>query len=243
MLLQDQLPLQQLLQQSTKRSCSDHSSYTFSRDNGRTGTCAWIQARKRRKNAYCDKGHVKGACRKTCNNCSCSDNKSFSFPNNQGRNKKCKWINARNTFERRRKYCYANDGTSASKVGDECPNSCGFCLIEQNPSPTSFNNAPPRPSPDVCSDEENFSFRAKNGKHRNCVWISKKKARITRYCYDNDGITASRIGTACMETCRFCTFQDEPDPQATPPVSAPEVSPTISPTAAVSSPRKMNLLH
>lgn len=177
---------------------------------------------QRRKNAYCDKGHVKGACRKACNNCSCSDNKSFTFRTKQGTNQKCKWINARNMLQRRRTYCYANDGTSASKVGDECPNSCGFCLLEEKPSPapinnapSSINNAPPRPSPDVCSDEEDFSFRAKNGRNRNCVWISKKKARRQRYCYDNDGISTSRIGTACMESCGFCLYQDEPEPSTT----------------------------
>ena len=183
---------------------------------------------QRRKNAYCDKGHVKGACRKACNNCSCSDNKSFSFMTKQGRNQTCEWISARNMLERRRKYCYANDGTSASKVGDECPNSCGFCLFEQNPSPapinnapSSINNAPPRPSPDVCSDEEDFSFRAKNGRSRKCVWISKKKARRQRYCYDNDGISTSSIGIACMESCGFCLYPDEPEPSTTSPTSFP----------------------
>lgn len=206
---------------NVERICSDHLSYTFLRDNGRTGTCAWIQVTQRRKNAYCDKGHVKGACRKACNNCSCSDNKSFSFLTNQGRNKKCEWINARNMLQRRRKYCYSNDGTSASKVGDECPNSCGFCLLEQKPSPAPINNAPPRPSPDSCSDVEDFSFRAKNGRKRKCVWISKRKVRRNRYCYDDDGISTSRIGIACMESCGFCLYQDEPKPSTTSPTSFP----------------------
>ena len=57
-----------------------------------------------------------------------------------------------------------------------CPMSCGLC----------------------CADDESFSFKAQNGKNRNCAYIAKKSSRIEKYC------AVGSIKSNCPKTCDYC---------------------------------------
>ncbi|GFH49284.1 hypothetical protein CTEN210_05760 [Chaetoceros tenuissimus] len=140
-------------------ACYDSSEFTFIRDNGESTKCSWLTSAntETRIERYCDRGDVKGSCKRTCNSCDCVDDEFFSFQANNGNFRSCAWISRDKVSQRRERYCFDDNGISASRIGDACVNSCGFCVNQENPTPFSFpvsspvgtpiNNSPPVPAP------------------------------------------------------------------------------------------------
>ncbi|GFH46436.1 predicted protein [Chaetoceros tenuissimus] len=132
-------------------SCSDIDGFTFPLDNvaGGYGSCEWLTKTNAssRKARYCDRGHVKGACKQTCNACGVTDDSTFTFEldNIEGKMVGCEWIagNGDRISARRSKYCFASDCESASEsIGNACLESCGFTVGEH-----AGRTCPPTPAP------------------------------------------------------------------------------------------------
>lgn len=69
--------------------CKDNTSFTFTLTSSEFMVgCDWITSNNKRiitrKDNYCDRADVKGACQKSCDNCLCKDAEDFTFtlPNN-----------------------------------------------------------------------------------------------------------------------------------------------------------------
>lgn len=112
-------------------ACTDDANFKFNPDLGdERKDCAWLtktNANKRRE-LYCGRGHIKGACQKTCNFCRCKDKTTFMFPLQSADGKQnCEWLGKKNSASRQSKYCFRKDGESATQVGNKCVASCGFC--------------------------------------------------------------------------------------------------------------------
>jgi cell division septation protein DedD len=111
--------------------CVDDSTFIFKLDDGSTQNCSWLQRNVIEIEKYCNRGHIKGACRASCNFCLCTDDSSYKFRlTNNGKRRRCNWLvkNSRNIQVRRENYCFASDLQSASSdVGNACIESCGFC--------------------------------------------------------------------------------------------------------------------
>jgi len=119
-------------------SCSDDSEFTFALDDGEVQNCEWLtndveEAGVRIEN-YCYRGHVKGACQKTCSFCECVDDSEHTFEllNVEG-TRSCTWLtqssNPSVDQARIERYCYDDleQTTASNDVGDYCVLSCGFC--------------------------------------------------------------------------------------------------------------------
>jgi hypothetical protein len=138
-------PTEQLLTQPSGQpvtkaptSCFDDPSFTFILDKGKSQKCEWLtrnsdpKITKSRISNYCSRGHVKGACQRTCDYCPCHDKSGFEFTLDIGVLRGCDWLlqssNPLTDARRVDSYCYADAGkTIASDVGDACVLSCGFC--------------------------------------------------------------------------------------------------------------------
>lgn len=118
------------------RACLDDSTFTFQLDDGSTQNCAWLSRNINELDNYCGRGHVKGACKASCNFCVCADDSSFTFRLvSNGRRRRCNWLvkNSRKMKNRRENYCFlaGSDLQSASlDVGSACIQSCGFCTAD-----------------------------------------------------------------------------------------------------------------
>jgi PT repeat. len=135
-------------------TCVDNTSFTFQLDNGNTQDCEWLTKNADKTDgriaSYCIRGHVKGGCQKSCDFCPCEDDASYRFILDNGTEQDCEWFvrNLDKIDVRRGRYCYAEDGVSASAVGDACVSSCGFCFVPPTRSPTAAPTQDPsmRPS-------------------------------------------------------------------------------------------------
>jgi len=113
-------------------ACADDADFKFNLDFGGEQDCAWLtikhSATAKRTATYCGRGHVKGACQKTCKFCSCTDDTTFVFPlQSVNGEQNCEWLGKKNSASRQNKYCFEEHGRSASAVGNKCVASCGFC--------------------------------------------------------------------------------------------------------------------
>lgn len=120
---------------SPNDDCKDNTSFTFTLTSSDIMVgCDWITSNNKRiitrKDNYCDRADVKGACQNSCDNCLCKDAQDFTFtlPNNDVVD--CSYItkNSKNTDIRRNKFCFTDiHCREASSVGNACPAACGFC--------------------------------------------------------------------------------------------------------------------
>jgi len=114
--------------------CADDPIFTFKLDSGPEKKCDWLLKNKRKQkvrfNKYCDRGHVKTACKNSCQYCTCEDVPGSSFTLKNGRTQTCDWFttNDNNSIRRQYIYCFEEDNKlAASEIGNKCVESCGFC--------------------------------------------------------------------------------------------------------------------
>jgi len=111
--------------------CFDDREFTFKIDNGTTQKCEWLTMNANQKDNYCSRGHIKGACKTSCEFCNCTDDLTYNFRLNIGRMVSCAWLvtNSNNVNVRRKRYCFDSDDpeSASSDVGNSCIHSCGFC--------------------------------------------------------------------------------------------------------------------
>lgn len=185
--------------------CYDNSNFEFFDNQNEAKYCDWLTARKveTRNAKYCALGHIKSACRGTCNFCNCENDSDFLFPKiaHPDELRDCDWIDRSSKPEaverRRERYCYEGKGPNesliASDIGSKCAKSCGFCTI--------VNTA------ESCrEDDETFTFHLENGNEESCSWLAKNKVniqtRFDNYCY------RGHIKAACGTSCKFCSCRD-----------------------------------
>ena len=113
-------------------ACADDTDFKLNLDVGGEQDCAWLTSKSSatdtRTATYRGRGHVKGACQETCNFCSCADDTTFMFPlQSLDGEQNCEWLGGKNSASRQNKYCFEENGGSASAVGDKWVASCGFC--------------------------------------------------------------------------------------------------------------------
>ena len=197
----------------TLPNCIDDDTFEFTADMGGTRNCAWLNEGRanRRQNKYCGRGHIKGACMKTCMNCVCEDDSTFEFPLESGAgDKPCTWImdNDNAIGQRRSKYCLEDDEIISTEIGGMCTESCGFCSSITLPPAVSMSpsvsSAPSKP-PTSCKNDWSFKFRIDNGNKRGCYWLTATNAekRKKKYCNRKD------VMTACQYTCEFCECDED----------------------------------
>lgn len=201
-----------------ERDCTDNPSFTFPLDNvSRSKSCSWIAKHylkfDKRRERYCNRAHILGACLKSCDHCDCADDPSFSFSlEYSGIEVGCDWIedNPAAVNVRRSKYCLKEDAIFATDViGMACIRSCGFCTggtasPTTSPSPSvSLTPTHPTESPSTsCEDDVSFAFITNIGTERDCDWISRKETRQDKYCGRGE------IKGKCLETCNNCVCSD-----------------------------------
>jgi len=114
--------------------CADDPIFTFKLDSGPEKKCAWLLRNKEKQrirfNKYCDRGHVKTACKNSCQYCTCEDAPGYTFTLKNGNTQTCDWFttNANKSIKRQHIYCFEEDNKlAASEIGNKCVESCGFC--------------------------------------------------------------------------------------------------------------------
>ena len=107
-------------------SCQNDDSFKFTIKSGKKKTCEWLSVKQKRRDKWCHKGDIAGACIKTCSNCECHDQSDFNFKAKNGFTRKCSWLR---TEGRRNRYCFEGDVEMgmASEIGSACMSSCKFC--------------------------------------------------------------------------------------------------------------------
>ena len=131
--------------------CSDDQSFTFRLDfNDFVQRCDWITMNEdrteyRREN-YCNRGEIKGACPVSCDICPCEeDDLSFQFTTTfSWESVECDWLvkNFKNASTRKANYC------PVQEIGSACAKACGFCMGEGGtPAPTDVPSASPSAAP------------------------------------------------------------------------------------------------
>jgi hypothetical protein len=119
-------------------NCSDDPNFTIVLDNGEVQICEWLTRNEEKSDTridnYCSRGHVKGACQKSCSFCECADDDEHTFPlQNLDASRGCSWLTQSSdpfvSEDRLDRYCYADlaKTVASEDVGDFCVFSCGFC--------------------------------------------------------------------------------------------------------------------
>jgi len=121
-------------------NCIDDTLFNFTLDIGSIQDCEWLTRNSDpikvalRITRYCNRGHVKGACQRTCDFCPCQDDSSFVYDFDDEGLRGCDWLLEEGDplidASRIDDFCYADEEkTVASEVGNACVLSCGFCSI------------------------------------------------------------------------------------------------------------------
>lgn len=113
----------------------------------------------------------------------CFDDPGFEFVLNNNKTVECDWLLKRNSDARVSKYC------TRGHVKTGCSASCRYC---------------------TCEDDPEFTFQTKYGNTtKHCDWIQKKNTlnRQHNNCFEGDYLSASKIGSACVRSCGYCTNQ------------------------------------
>ena len=128
--------------------CSDDKSFTFTMDsNGFVQTCDWITRNEdktdNRRETYCNRGEIKGACPVSCDMCPCADDLSFQFTTTfSGASVECDWLVKKNASKRKADYC------PVQEIGSACVNTCGFCREGGGtPAPSGVPSVSPSAAP------------------------------------------------------------------------------------------------
>ena len=105
-----------------------------------------------------------------------------------------------------------------------------FCL-----RPIVDENCPQTCRKRCCEDDEDFTFKSKNGVDRKCGWL-KKRLKVKRDEFCNSKYMNLSISAKCPESCGIC--EEEPSPsyapsfrESTPIVPTKSMQPSASPSA------------
>ena len=89
------------------QNCADNADFKFNTDIGKVQGCAWLTTNTDneadRISKYCKRGHVREACRSTCESCDehCADDLAFEFTIDIGKPQKCRWLRLKNSAARK----------------------------------------------------------------------------------------------------------------------------------------------
>ncbi len=172
--------------QSCGACCEDDPTYTFTRNNGEEGTCAWLTEGgegedQKRFELYCTNGSktsngrtVRDACPQSCDFCQervelivpitrndddpCEDDESYTFELlHNGKTKHCNWLTWNPKHVNQRRGRYCNIELNGQIVGSACPESCGLCTATPPPTPPNDDETP-LDDGSSCVDEPGWKF-------------------------------------------------------------------------------------
>jgi len=153
----------------------------------------------------------------------CGDVDTYTFTLNNGKQWNCAYFTKKldKISSRRGKYCFETDGT-ASAIGLQCQDGCGFCSGDTLSPATTTS---PTKAPSIaCAGDNTYTFTLNSGKQKDCAWFTKKWNKISsrrgKYCFETDG-TASAIGLQCQAGCGLCSGD------TLSPAKAPTRSPSV----------------
>ncbi|GFH47766.1 predicted protein [Chaetoceros tenuissimus] len=188
-------------------SCQDDDSFKFTIKSGKRKTCEWLSVKQKRRDKWCHKGDIAGACIKTCSNCECHDQSDYSFKAKNGFSRKCSWLQNKG---RRNRYCYQGDAELgiASDIGSACMHSCKFCSrVTHAPSqmPTPVISEIPSNLPSISMSPTASSFPSISpSSHPSATSSMKATASITAegVCKSSESLETAMIN-AIIETTPY----------------------------------------